>query len=370
MTRRLNRRDSADRWSSPPRDEGGHFLKTEQRRRIRLTVVVALVVAVVLGVTALVARRDEAPQIELIDVEASSAIVSSAVTTTPPATTSTTAPPSTTTTSTSAPVTTTSVAPPATFVPASAALPSFDAADFPGAPAEVELALVEGELRVRYPVRIPTAEEPLRVYVGGDSLSDAPRVGLERAGALLDVRADTRISTGLVADWYFDWVDRIQTEVALADHEIVVLTFGGNDAQPIGGDAPVGTDEWRNRYAERVEAVAAALAGGPQVVWIGLPPVTPDGIQVIVPVVNEVLREAALRWDHIDYLDAESMFTGPEGGFVEVLADADGDRTLVRAPDGVHYTPAAGDWLAERILELVAAKMDGGSPYPISNDEG
>ncbi|NOX31356.1 MAG: hypothetical protein GXP35_15095, partial [Actinobacteria bacterium] len=210
MTRRLNRPDSADRWSSPPRDEGGHFLETEQRRRIRLAVVVALVVAVVLAVTALVARREEAPQIELIDVEASSAIVSSiderpgsqlqqsspavtnvpaevnsAVTTTAPATTSSTAPPSTTSTATSAPVTTTSVAPPPTFVPASAGLPSFDAADFPGSAAEVELALVEGERRARYPIRIPTAEEPLRVYVGGDSLSDAPRVGLARAGALL-----------------------------------------------------------------------------------------------------------------------------------------------------------------------------------------
>ncbi|NOX31357.1 MAG: DUF459 domain-containing protein, partial [Actinobacteria bacterium] len=151
---------------------------------------------------------------------------------------------------------------------------------------------------------------------------------------------------------------------------IVVLTFGGNDAQPIGGDAPVGTDEWRTRYAERVDAVAEALVGGPQVIWIGLPPVTPDNIQVIVPVVNEVLRDAASRWDHIDYLDAEAMFTGPEGGFVEVLSDADGTRTLVRAQDGVHYTPAAGDWLAERVLQFVAAKMDGGSPYPVANDDG
>ena len=224
--------------------------------------------------------------------------------------------------------------------------------------AEIAETTAELMFAARYPIRNPTVESPLRVYVGGDSLSDAPRLGLQRSDASVSVEAGTKISTGIVADWYFDWVRHLRERVAPAGHDVVVLTFGGNDAQPLGGDAPPGTDLWRERYAARVDEIASDFAGVAQVVWIGLPPVTPDNIQVILPDVNAIVAAAAERWPHVHYLDAVALFGDDEGGFVLSLPDPDTERlTQVRAPDGVHYTPAAGEWMADEILHIIESLM-------------
>ena len=377
MARRVNRRGSARERRVHQRDTGGNFLRTETDQRKRFALMVLAIAILVLIVTALIARRDDAPRIQLIDVESGAAVdlvaeprpavlvgpqSATATTSAPPldihpVTTQphvTTQPPVTTTAVTTTGAT---VAPPATFVPASIDLPSFDAADFPGSGPRVDALVAEARLRAQFPIRTPTAEAPLRVYVGGDSLSDAPRLGVERAGAVVDVTADTRVSTGLVATWFFDWPEHIERVVAAADYDVVVLTFGANDAQPLGGDAPPGTEEWQIRYTERIDRIAAALQGGPRVVWIGLPPVKPRSVQAIVPVVNELVAEAAERWDHIDYLDVTALFSDGDGAYAKVLPGVDGTNHQVRAGDGVHYTVTAGDWMAVGVLEFVANQM-------------
>ncbi len=374
MARRVNRRGSARERRVHQRDTGGNFLRTETDQRKRFALMVLAIAILVLIATALIARRDDAPRIQLIDVESGAAAElmaeprpavlvgpqsATATTLAPPLDMHpvTTQPPATTQPPVTTSAVTTTVAPPATFVPASIDLPSFDATDFPGSGPLVDELVAEAQLRAQFPIRTPTAVAPLRVYVGGDSLSDAPRLGIERAGAVVEVTADTRVSSGLVATWFFDWPEHIEQVVAAADYDVVVLTFGANDAQPLGGDAPPGSDEWRIRYTERIDRIATALQGGPRVVWIGLPPVQPRSVQAIVPVVNELVADAAQRWDHIDYLDVTTLFSDADGQYAKVLPGLDGTNHQVRAGDGVHYTVTAGDWMAVGVLDFVANKL-------------
>ena len=373
MARKVNRRDGRSRWKDDGRDEGGHFLQTERRDRNRGLIVIAVALLVAVIVTAIVASRDDSPEIELIDVETGAAVGTLLAADTGPVPTTqtpTTAAPTTTTPATTAPSTT---APSTTaagseeaqadedeavFRPAAISGPGFTVSQFPGAADEVAAAVEAAALAARYPIPVPPPGERLSVYVGGDSLSDAPRVGLVRSGALIDLAEGTKISSGLVATWFFDWPAHLEEQVLPQGHDVIVLTFGGNDAQPIGGDARPGTDMWRERYAERVERIAAMFAGEAQVIWIGLPHVEPRNIQTIVPDVNGILAAAAERWPHVTYVDALALFSDAEGQYARFLPDpADGELVQVRAPDGVHYTPKSGEWLAEKILAIISDRM-------------
>lgn len=383
------------RWGGPERDAGGHFLSSERRARIRLVVIILVVGLLVIAITALLSRQpDNELRIDYIDVEgqqAASAPMSEttvAPATTLPATTlpattlppttlpPTTPPPTTQPTTTVAPVQVTSPAdePAAEFRPAGSsepdgvvdaesdrtpgssepAGPGFDPSD----PAQVADFLESAQAGPAPLVRPASPAAPLRIYVGGDSLSDAPRWGLDHVDANIEVIGDTHVSTGIVNDSYFDWPARVEETVAPEGYDVVVLTMGGNDAQRFVYENDVASPEWNAEYRKRVQEIFASLADGPLVVWIGMPPVTPDNIKPAIASTNAIAAELADLYDHVEYVDAFAIFGGPDGEFAEYLEDAEGELQHVRAGDGVHYTPTAGAWLAEHVLDIVASRMD------------
>src|SRR5690606_26183039 len=103
----------------------------------------------------------------------------------------------------------------------------------------------------------PTPQNPATVYIAGDS--DAGTFGpyLERLlarTALTTTTLDYKLSSGLARPDFYDWPARFRQEIPRVDPDIVVVTFGGNDAQPIGGNA-VDSDAWRQEYGRRVGEV-------------------------------------------------------------------------------------------------------------------
>jgi hypothetical protein len=214
-------------------------------------------------------------------------------------------------------------------------------------------------------LRAPTPEQPLRIYVGGDSLSGTPAIALgntARRNALIEVIGDTRTSSGLVADWFFDWPVHMSERVSPQPYDVIVMMMGGNDAQRFrASGGALGSEEWVGDYRERMETVRrSARACGRLVVWIGLPPVTPSNIETIVPHVNATAASLADELANVVYLDAFSMFADEDGGFARYLDDENGKRVMVRAGDGVHFANIAGDWLSDQILDIVQANIDSG----------
>ncbi|HEC11416.1 MAG TPA: DUF459 domain-containing protein [Acidimicrobiales bacterium] len=214
-------------------------------------------------------------------------------------------------------------------------------------------------------VRAPTPDDPLRIWVGGDSLSGAVADELERYAAtdpLVTVTKETRTSTGVVSEWFFDWRARI-SQVAASGYDVIVLTMGGNDAQQFRGiPARVASEEWRAEYRRRVATMLRTAARpGRLVIWIGMPPATPENIAPLMPVVDELTASAVADTPGAAYVDAWSMFAGPEGQFLRSVVTPDGRRVRVRADDGVHYTLAAGRMLRNRVLELVMENVDSGA---------
>src|SRR5206468_4324206 len=113
------------------------------------------------------------------------------------------------------------------------------------------------------PMRVPTASNPLRVVVGGDSLAQGIGTFAERVlrPNLAQVFRQGRISTGLSRPDYFDWPYQMRQIVDRARPDLTIVMLGENDGQSLvdrDGNtvAQTGTPEFPLAYADRVRRFA------------------------------------------------------------------------------------------------------------------
>lgn len=206
----------------------------------------------------------------------------------------------------------------------------------------------------------PTRRDPLRLWVGGDSLTSefgpalADRLARTELG---EADVEYRFSTGLARPDYFDWPARLRQIVAKRDPDVFVVMFGANDGQnlAVGGTVlPFESAEWETEYAKRVNRVMRALAGdGRTVVWVGQPIMASADFDQKMQTLNGIYRAQARRHDDVTYIDTRELFSGPDGTFSAYLQDADGQSTLMRQQDGVHFTRAGGERLTTVVFGVI-----------------
>jgi uncharacterized protein len=200
-----------------------------------------------------------------------------------------------------------------------------------------------------------TPAHPLRVWVAGDSLAQVPGDALERVGGPVDVVAvESRLSTGLARPDLYNWFTRFQQAPAELHPNVAVLSFGADDAHDYMSGAhvgPFGSPSWVAEYRRRVDGVTRELnARGIYVVWLGLPIPDGPGFGRSFPVVNRILESvAAAHPKGSMYVDTWHMLDDFHGRFAPYLR-WHGKLTLMRLPDGVHYTEAAGDLIVAHLL--------------------
>ncbi|MEZ0111235.1 hypothetical protein ABH920_005250 [Catenulispora sp. EB89] len=192
-------------------------------------------------------------------------------------------------------------------------------------------------------VRHATADDPLRILVTGDSLSDFDGQQLARLVAAdhlpAEVRVQARNGTGLTQPSVFDWSDEAAQDAAAFDPDVVIMVLGANDGWPLHG-ADVGSNAWNAEYARRVEAVSRDfIAGDPQrrVYWVG-PPVPRSAPWIhIFARINDAVRAAVPNVPGLRYVDVAGP-TSDHGHYTDYLTDAAGHRVLARQHDGIHFS--------------------------------
>src|SRR5438270_2787964 len=88
--------------------------------------------------------------------------------------------------------------------------------------------------------RALSTTDPLRLWVGGDSLAGSlgPSLGaIAGATGVVQPYFDSRVSSGLASPGFFDWPDHATTEMARLNPEIVVFIIGANDWTAVSGDS-------------------------------------------------------------------------------------------------------------------------------------
>jgi len=210
---------------------------------------------------------------------------------------------------------------------------------------------------------VPTPADPARIYLAGDSDAGtfAPflQSQLESTGVTA-LTVDYKVSSGLARPDFFDWPARLHKEIALVDPDIVVVTFGGNDGQPIHGtNDPVDSDAWRAEYGKRVSDVMDYLsADGRTLIWVGIPNAGDPSLTAALTIQNEVVKEQVANHPNVVFVDAWSRFTGLDGGFAEYVVDPrDGESKPVRAKDHFHLNTNGAQILANDISQAVVAEL-------------
>jgi hypothetical protein len=214
--------------------------------------------------------------------------------------------------------------------------------------------------------RTPTRDDPLRLYIAGDSDAGALGPSLQRAlepTGLVESTLFYKVSSGLTRPDFFNWPAKLQEDVERLDPDVVVVTFGGNDAQDMlidGTSYPVADGPWATEYGRRVAAVMDYLsADGRALVWVGIPNAKSDSFTARLEVLERVTQaEAATRSGRVVYIDTWSIFSGRSGGYADFIIDPrDGVGKLVRADDGFHLNQAGADILSLTVAEAVRAEM-------------
>jgi hypothetical protein len=213
------------------------------------------------------------------------------------------------------------------------------------------------------PTRVLSPADPLRIWVGGDSIAGGPAWAVGDAARPLGatVHTEFQVGTGLSRPDFFDWYRHLNAVADAYDPEIMILLFGGNDIQPLqlpfgAGTVSYGDPAWSAEYRRRVAAIMDTLAvRGRRVIWVGTPPMEAPEYNAEMAALNEIYSsEAAARADWVTYFDAWTMFSpaGEPGVFTRTLPDAAGAPQNVRFDD-IHYDVAGSRLLAAALLDTV-----------------
>jgi hypothetical protein len=210
------------------------------------------------------------------------------------------------------------------------------------------------------PSRVFTREDPLVLYIGGDSMVGIlgqSLVRISEASKLVDARLDYHIATGLCRPDFFDWPLRLRAEMRGLAPDAVVLEWGGNDLQAMQvGDHYVvfPTPAWEKEYRRRIDQVLAIVRRpGRHIYWLGQPVMRSPEMSRKLAILNGIYRSETAGSPDVTYVDIWSVLTDAHGDFSAYLADARGLMELVRESDGEHLTAAGGDRVAWVVWPMI-----------------
>jgi hypothetical protein len=201
----------------------------------------------------------------------------------------------------------------------------------------------------------PTAANPLRVLIVGDSLGldlGSPlQNDLANTGEVLPTR-DGQESTGLSRPDYYNWPAELQADIFKANPQVVVVMIGANDPQALPGPPVVsyGTPQWNAAYGQLVnQFMHLATRNGAQVIWVGQPPMQDPWRNGAMQDVNGVVAAQARLVHGVHFLSSWNLVGGPTGSF-QPFVTVNGQLVNVRTTDGTHLTPQGGELLAQAVI--------------------
>lgn len=209
----------------------------------------------------------------------------------------------------------------------------------------------------------PVASGQPRILFAGDSMMQglAPFViaGLRKTYPNAYFSDQSKQSTGLTVKRYFDWPTKIKEEVLRQKFQAVVIFLGPNDPWDIYEDGVRYTfpsEKWVEKYRSRVrEVLAFCKEHNVDVIWVGLPNMRDGRVKQGAIVENKVFQEEALQYG-FDYFPTEQLVGSLDMPFQKQIDDPVKGKVVVRADDGIHFTPTGLRLISSPLIELMKAR--------------
>jgi hypothetical protein len=201
--------------------------------------------------------------------------------------------------------------------------------------------------------RRPTAEDPLRIVLAGDSVMAGLAPAL-KAAVEADGTSQVRfvLTPSILRDptVRFKW----NQELEGFNPEVIVMFVGTWESEVLRtGTGAASTDPtWRTQYEANVldPWLQLITSRGASVIWIGNPAVGNAEANAAFAALNEAYAELPDRWPSVTYLSAQEPLNGPAPGFHDVITGDDGSWVRTRQIDGLHLCPAGAALLAEEVV--------------------
>jgi hypothetical protein len=205
-----------------------------------------------------------------------------------------------------------------------------------------------------------------RVVVFGDSQAQGVAGGLQRV--LLDdprykVVNRTHPGAALVHS-DTEWMTPIQTFVDKDKAGVAVVMFGANDRLDLrdedGKYVHFRSDDWRAAYARRVDRVLTALTGaGLKVIWCGNPIARSPTYSADMSYINDIYVDEVAHF-RSEFLPLWTVIADNQGQFTAYGPDRSGVTERLRNDDGIHFTAAGYELIAERVISVLPSLQANG----------
>jgi hypothetical protein len=118
-------------------------------------------------------------------------------------------------------------------------------------------------------------------------------------------------------------------------------------------------DLWKAQIGARIERYVALLRKHNALVyWVGLPRMRDAGFDAQVGAINDFYATEMARLD-VPFLDSRPVASDAKGQYSAYLPDPrTGDRTLVRAGDGIHMSMTGYVWITRSLAERIRSYVD------------
>lgn len=207
----------------------------------------------------------------------------------------------------------------------------------------------------------PLAPLPATIVVFGDSQAQGLALGLSRV--LVEdprYRVLNRTHPGAaLVHGENEWLAPIAKFTAREQADIAVVMFGANDRLDMRDERGVSvhfrTDEWRDAYAARTDKILTLLANaGLRVIWCGNPIARSPTYSADMGYINDIYSAETMRFG-AQFLPLWTAVADGEGRFAAYGKNRDGTTQRLRTDDGIHFTAAGYELIAEKIVGLMSA---------------